>query len=1200
MLLDFEHLTSTDGAGVTMNVGSDSLVIVDSLARLDSSFGTFTGTARTHIAGSGDLTYGTVADPAHLGMTGWGDIDDKVVMALGAGTLQATDRGWLNFNAGLEMIDGVVDVGSGTIAGITQSGGEVTAGILIVDHLEGITPSDISGGVLNVGTLKVATIGTGLFTQTGGDVNVTGTATLTLGESAGSTGTYLLSSGTLTQSGAAVVGGAGTGVLIQTGGVHTFAATDLFIGGEATGVGEYIISDGDLVGGSGGHHIHVGSNGDGTLTQTGGTVTTGQFRIAEFAGSTGTLTVTGGLLDLSSSGVLGNSGSGYMSYTGGEVNIAGNLHIGYGNLAGGFGYGELIITDTTLDVLGTGSGITVGDRGSVGKVVQTNATVNASLLVVGDEAGGSGSYVLNSGLIQLADVNNVFDVGGRGGASDGVFLHLGGTVSAPGAAADLRVGNAAGSTGEYRMTGSDAYLNIGDDVRIGNTGDGAFIHATGTFVVGSTFYVGSGAGSAGSYEITDGLLQIANNLRLGNNGVGVFTQTGGTVLQLANTLHIAYGTGSEGTYSISDGLLDINQLRVGRNGTGIFNQSGGSVNVRGNAMLDANNAAGTGVVNVSDGTMTIGLFLRLEDVANGTGVFNQTGGSVEVSDDLDLAVSAGGVATYNMDGGSLIVGANMDVQNAGATGVYNQTAGTARFGGNLDMDVGTVIVNLSGGLLDVAGNLTPGAGTYNQTGGVADFGGTVSLNNVLTFEQSDGLLEAEYMIIGDGTPFTFTPTGGSLQVNEDLIIGSGAGGDGTYNVAGGAPLSPEADHHRVRRRVRPAELDQRRARGRDHPGQYERPAGRHGRDERPDRRHSGSARRHGRPRRERARCHRRKDDARQDHGQFAGRWFRRDVHAYGRRGPVVDLQHHGGRRRGRTPWATSSVPAPSSKAPTPANLTVNPGGVFIGWTDKAGNGGIDMTGALTNDGQVIANGFGIPAGTISLPDRTLDLTSFSTVTNGVTNGGAGTAGWYARNQGTLALPPVAISGAGTYNWGEPQAATTPDLVNSLQLTFTSVTSGFNAEISLLSNDDPDVIADMNDFGTVNWDTLGVQFIGVWLIQDDKDGLDDFDALPWSVKFRYDEALLNELLATDPKLSLGGYDESDLRVYYYDEVLGDWVMLNVDITQELDAANNLIWIPDDAGRGEGMYAIVIPEPGTMALLAMGGIGMLVRRRRRRTA
>jgi len=61
-----------------------------------------------------------------------------------------------------------------------------------------------------------------------------------------------------------------------------------------------------------------------------------------------------------------------------------------------------------------------------------------------------------------------------------------------------------------------------------------------------------------------------------------------------------------------------------------------------------------------------------------------------------------------------------------------------------------------------------------------------------------------------------------------------------------------------------------------------------------------------------------------------------------------------------------------------------------------------------------------------------------------------------------------------------------------------------------------------------------------------------------------------------------------------------VMLNVDITQELDAANHLIWIPDGAGRGEGMYAIVIPEPGTMALLALGGVGMLLRRRRRKVA
>jgi hypothetical protein len=56
-----------------------------------------------------------------------------------------------------------------------------------------------------------------------------------------------------------------------------------------------------------------------------------------------------------------------------------------------------------------------------------------------------------------------------------------------------------------------------------------------------------------------------------------------------------------------------------------------------------------------------------------------------------------------------------------------------------------------------------------------------------------------------------------------------------------------------------------------------------------------------------------------------------------------------------------------------------------------------------------------------------------TIAGGTHNTSGSTNGWYATEGGSLALPAVPVSGAGTYNWGEGLASTTIDLVNSLQV-----------------------------------------------------------------------------------------------------------------------------------------------------------------------
>ena len=1107
MLLDLEGLSILDRGGITWNADADSLVIFASEAQ-KTGFGEFNAAGVTHIAGSGSIIFGS-----GQGFTGWGTVDDPITMQAGAGTIQENSdpEAWLYLHGKTTIVDGLVDVSE--MYGISQSGGTVTTDLLIIDHVlaPGSTPSDISGGQLNAGTMKVGVTstgggGTGIFTQTGGELNVTGLTTFVVGEEAGSTGTYDLDHGDLTQSGSAIVGDAGNGLFRQIGGTHTLSGSGLLIGDDAGGEGEYHVSGTTtMLTGTGAGDILVGNAGQGLLTVGGGSVSIAdQLWVAELTGSVGTVLVTGGVLDTAAGLVVGASGSGYMEYTGGEVNVGGNLLVGYGS----GGYGELLVKDRTLDVTGF---MYVGDAaGSVGTVTQTDAVVNVdSTFILGNATGSSGSYVLNSGLLITGDDAAV----GYNGV--GVFTQIAGIVTVGTLDTHrLVVGSGGNGVGSYTLTGADSLLQIAGELSVGFSGTGVFIQNNGT-VLADHLEVGASGGSDGSYLIKDGLLKTTNNAGSGDLDEGInqigdsnagnawFRQEGG-VVDFATALTVGENNGGAGPcfYEMAGGSLLIGEhLELGNGGgkgtfdmtggdvvvgtnvlmgsaanaLGVLLQSGGTMRVGGGMMI-GNGGTSTGTVNVS-GTTTLldieGLVLLGDD---NDGLFNQTGGTVDMAGELRVANVAGSTGEYNLSDGKLTVD-TITLVNNGASGVFNWTGG--------GLSAGTLNVN-PGGLFDGsdagASDLTLVDLHVGTTGSVVDMGShAITVAGDGTLAGGNGTIRASDITFNG----TFTQLGGVVQLAASSItVGTGA----TYNL-----------------------------------------------------------------------------------GSAAG---------------------------------TGDILEDASGA----NLTINTGGMLIGWTDSTTDG-VKMTGTINNSGKVIADGFD--------QAKTLDLTNFTTVDQAVTNTSSGTNGWYAQNQGTLALPAVAVptitTGVGTTNWGSPELANVPDLVNSLQMTFTAVDSGFDAEISLLSNDDPVVIADPN----LGWDAIGVQFIGVWLIEDQDSDADYFDQtnLPtdekddqdqwgdgvasdtlWSLKIRYDHKLLDDLLGVGGDLE--GYTEDDLRVYYYDGT--DWVMLNEDINTELDKDEHLIWIPVGAGREEGMYAIVIPEPGTMAMLALGGVGMLLRRRKRKAA
>lgn len=589
--------TSSAGGGITgFGQGTGSLNATGNL--LVGAFGdNRTGTVRVNTSGtlavSGEFFIGDSQNSVggFSLETGVLTVNNKIFVGnnRGVGTLTMSG-GTLTKTGGDDTFVGR-DNGTGTLA---QSGGTVTLNHnLYVGQGGGAngTYTIGDGAVLNIGRDFVVgrESGTGALTITGGTITKTGDEKFIVGhnngvgvvaqsggaisvnnelyignENAGASGTYTLSgTGALSVANEVVVGReSGTGVLNVDGGTITTTGNGNMYIGRRNGSGTLNQTDGVIFVIK---EFGVGTRDDnkigtGTYNLSGGSLTAANnIFIGKELGSSGTMTMTGGTMSTSDKLQIGhNQATGLLAQSGGTVNVQNEVYIGNENSVSSVG---------TYTLSGSAE-LNVGNEVFVGRDNGTGAlNLNGGTVTTKKVEGGTGSATVNfnGGILKARESQGAFvtnldvanvQAGGIIIDSNGFDLGISQTLAGAGGLTKTGAGN-------LTLSASNAYAGTTDVTAGMLFVNGALANGAVQVNAGATL---GGSGVIGGAVTVNGILAPGNSpgvlsvasLVLGGSSTSLFeinTTTRGTGYDGLNVtgasgptyggaLSLAFGNGS--------------------------------------------------------------------------------------------------------------------------------------------------------------------------------------------------------------------------------------------------------------------------------------------------------------------------------------------------------------------------------------------------------------------------------------------------------------------------------------------------------------------------------------------------------------------------------------------------------------------------------------------------------------------------------
>ncbi|MCO6418713.1 hypothetical protein JYK14_21500 [Siccirubricoccus sp. KC 17139] len=690
---------------------------------------------------------------------------------------------------------------------VTALGGEGSRITLVADALD--IPA---GGKVSApgGTVEIlpATAGRGvtLGGMAANTLSLTTAALARIGDTAGATTVLRIGR----SADAAVVGNANWPTPFALGSAETGSAAGPRTAGDIALVGDVALRDGadlnrvvrlEL-------HAGVGTDGSGTISQTGG-----GLNVQDLAGSSRFGTTLGSVTNrvdrLAVRGALSDGESG-VSFTTGIGTDADNAATD-----GSFTF----ITTRSLTIAGsvTASHAAASGIASVTVTSAGSQSVNAALLAKTGLVLSAATGIINTSSLRAMEGDLLLVT------ANGAIVSEAGTLLSAGTSATLTATGTGGAITVSELTaGRDAILTATGGITVtdvtATTRDARLTSNTGLVTVLGTVFAGRdavlGAGAIavlGSVDATrDASLTASGDISYGTilaGGTATLTSTAGDIAGSTGSA-VTAGTGTA-TLSAANGHVTLGDLA---------SVSGNAVNIAAGLDSEAGNAVqitatgGSAVFTVTGGALTLGddvtvlaadaaslssfgnlsVGARLHFAAeNGDGALASNAGSLGI--DASAAVSAGGLLTLSAQTDITLAGGGSPASSFTGGGLAATAAtGTLDIGEGVSLaaTTGALTATATDGLLRIgdAASLRALAGSAALTGGIGITGGTD-----LILAGRDGLTlaaTAGVVALGDGS--ALAASAGSVTVSADGLGGAVTFGAASTVTAGNGSVTVSA------------------------------------------------------------------------------------------------------------------------------------------------------------------------------------------------------------------------------------------------------------------------------------------------------------------------------------------------------------------------------------------------------------------------